>query len=184
MVPRWRLTRCEIAIVVASRTTGAMVDRLKMNEFLDVLESSATQPRTETPFPLRSRSPISLEAPIMRRTIRTLLASALLVMCLPLAMTAADKDDEMVDNPMYTAWASFKPGATATHLEKTTYSGEKTPVPDEKVITYTLVSVSADKVVVRTVVVEREVFGTVESSPAKHTYPAKLKKSYVAEAVP
>jgi hypothetical protein len=120
----------------------------------------------------------------MQRTIRALLASAILVVSLPLVATSADKDEEMVDNPMYTHWANFKAGATATVHEKTTYSGDKPAVPDEKVVTYTLVSVSKDKVVVRAVVVEQEVFGTVESAPARHTYPAKLKKSYVAEAIP
>jgi len=118
----------------------------------------------------------------MHRTIRALLACAVLVVSLPLAAISAD--DEMVDNPMYNAWASFKPGATATVLEKTTYSGDKSPVPDEKVITYTLVSVSKEKVVVRTVVVEQEVFGSVENSASRHTYPAKLKKTYLEEAVP
>ena len=120
----------------------------------------------------------------MLRTIRALLASAILVVSLPLAATPADKDDEMVENPMYAHWAKFKPGATATVHEKTTYSGEKLPVPDEKTVTYRLVSVSDDKVVVSSVVVEQEVFGTVESSPSRHTYPAKLKKSYIEAAVP
>jgi len=120
----------------------------------------------------------------MQRTNRALLASAILL-SFPLATILAQKDkEEMVDNPMYGAWAKFKPGATVTMFEKTTYSGENTPVPDEKVITSTLVSVSDGKVVVSSVVVEQEVFGTVENSPAKHNYPAKLKKSHVAEAVP
>jgi len=120
----------------------------------------------------------------MRRTIRALLASGILVVSLPLAAIAGDKEDEMVDNPMYTAWADFKPGATATVTENTTYSGDTNPVPDRKVVTYTLLSVSPDKVVVRAVVVEQEVLGTVENAPTKHTYPAKLKKSYLAAAAP
>src|SRR5262249_52634505 len=119
----------------------------------------------------------------MLRTIRALLASAVLVLSLPLPATADDKD-EMVDNPRYTAWANFKPGATSTVFEKTTYSGDKNPVPDQKVVTYTLLSVSPDKVVVRAVVVEQELLGTVENAPTKHTYPAKLKKSYLAVAAP
>ena len=118
----------------------------------------------------------------MRRTIRALLASGILL-SLPLPAAAGDKE-EMVDNPMYTAWANFKPGATSTVSEHTTYSGDTNPVPDQKLITYTLLSVSPDKVVVRAVVVEREVLGTVENAPTKHTYPAKLKKSYLAAAAP
>jgi hypothetical protein len=120
----------------------------------------------------------------MLRTIQALLASGILVVSLPLPATAVDKDDEMVDNPMYTAWANFKPGATATLSEHTSYSGDTNPVPDRKTITYTLVSVSPDKVVVSAAVVEQEALGTVESAPTKHTYPAKLQKSYLAKAVP
>jgi hypothetical protein len=120
----------------------------------------------------------------MRRTILALLASGILVVFLPLPATAGEKDDEMVDNPMYKAWAKFKPGATSTVSESTTYSGDTNPVPDHKTITYTLVSVSPDKVVVSAVTVEQEVLGTVESAPTKHTYPAKLKKSYLAKAAP
>ena len=118
----------------------------------------------------------------MLRTIRALLATGSLFVLLPLL--GAAEGDEMVENPMYAAWAGFKPGAAATVLEKTTYRGNQNPVPDEKVVTYTLLSVSADKVVVRAVVVEQELLGTVESAPTKHTYPAKLKKSYLAVAAP
>jgi hypothetical protein len=38
--------------------------------------------------------------------------------------------------------------------------------------------------VVQAVVVERELLGTVESAATRHTYPAKLKKSYVSVAAP
>jgi hypothetical protein len=120
----------------------------------------------------------------MLRTIRALLASGILIVSVPLPATAGDKGDEMVDNPMYTAWANFKPGAKTTVLEKTTYSGDTNPVPDQKEITYTLLSVSPGKVVVSGVVIEQDVLGTVENAPTKHTYPAKLKKSYLAEAAP
>jgi hypothetical protein len=119
----------------------------------------------------------------MLRTMRVLLATSLLCVSLPLPATAGEKD-EVVDNPSYAAWAGFKPGATATLTETTKYSGDTNPIPDEKVVTYTLLSVSPDKVVVRAVVVERELLGTVESAPTKHTYPAKLKKSYLAVAAP
>ena len=68
----------------------------------------------------------------MLRTIWALLASGLLVVSLPLPATAGEKDDDMVDNPMYTAWAKFKPGATSTVSQHTTYSGDTSPVPDRK----------------------------------------------------
>jgi hypothetical protein len=112
------------------------------------------------------------------------MATGMLFVLLPLPTTAGGDKDEDVDNPMYAAWAGFKPGATATLTETTTYSGDTNPIPDQKVVTYTLLSVSADKVVVRAVVVEQELLGTVESAPTKHTYPAKLKKSYLAVAAP
>ena len=120
----------------------------------------------------------------MLRTIWALLASGILVVSLPLPVAAAEKDDEMVANPAYTAWAKFKPGATSTVSQHTTYSGDTNPVPDQKTITYKLLSVSPDKVVVSAVTVEQEVLGTIENAPTKHTYPAKLKKSYLAKAAP
>jgi hypothetical protein len=116
--------------------------------------------------------------------ICTLLATGVLLALPSLPATAADDQDEMVANPLYTAWANHKPGATATLLEVTTYSEDKNPVPDRKRVIYTLVSVSPERVVVRAVVVEQELLGTVESAPTRHTYPAKLKKSYLAVAAP
>src|SRR5262249_40475502 len=65
------------------------------------------------------------------------------------------------------------------------FSGEdKNPAPEVKVVTYTLVSTSPTQVVVRAVVVEPELFGTVESAATKHTYPAKFKQSYVEATLP
>jgi hypothetical protein len=90
----------------------------------------------------------------------------------------------MVDNPMYTAWAGFKPGATATVAETTTYTSDKNPIPDKKVVTYTLLNVSPNEVVVSAVVVEQDLLGSIESAPTKHHFPAKLKKSYLAVAAP
>jgi hypothetical protein len=119
----------------------------------------------------------------MLRTVKTVLAMGMLIVSLPLVAAAGDKD-EMMDNPMYAGWANHKPGATATLDEKTTYTGDKNPIPDEKVVTYTLVSVSPERVVVRAVVREPELLGFVESAPTRHIYPAKLKKSYLAVAVP
>lgn len=120
----------------------------------------------------------------MLRKVCALLSIGILVVVLPFAASAEDDKDEMVTNPMYTAWASFKPGASATVLEETSYSGDKEPVPDRKVVAYTLLSVTPEKAVVRAVVVEQELLGTVESAPTKHSYPAKLKKSYLAVAAP
>jgi hypothetical protein len=121
----------------------------------------------------------------MVRTLLTLLALGTLFLSVPFLAAAEDDKDKLIDNPIYGAWSNHKPGAAATVAETTTYSGEeKNQLPDHKVITYTLLSVSDAKVVVRAVVVEQELLGTVEASPTKHSYPAKLKKSYVEAALP
>ena len=120
----------------------------------------------------------------MLRTNRALLAIAFLLSPICLFASAGDDKEEMVDNPAYASWANHKPGATSTVLEKTTYSNEKDPTPDEKVVTYTLSKISPESAVVQAVVVEQALLGTVESAPTKHTYPAKLKKSYLAVAAP
>lgn len=114
----------------------------------------------------------------MRKTVRGLLALGLL---LTFGLISFAQDDEMVDNPKYTFWAKFKPGATASLREVTKYSGpEKENYPggvDEKIVTYRLVNVNKDRAVVLTTVTEEEFLGTVESAPTRLTYPAKVKKA-------
>jgi hypothetical protein len=94
---------------------------------------------------------------------------------------AADDGGEMVDNPKFKFWANFKPGATSTYTEATKYQGpEKASVPggvERKTITYRLLSVTRDKVVVLTTVVEEDFLSTVESAPTRITFPAKVKKA-------
>jgi hypothetical protein len=121
----------------------------------------------------------------MLRTMRALLMIGTILLSAPLLAAQDAGKDKLVDNPMYEVWAKHKPGATATLEEKTTYTGEeKNPAPDVKVVTYTLLSTSPTEVVVRAVVVEQELLGTIESAPTKHTYPARLKQSYVEAALP
>jgi hypothetical protein len=92
----------------------------------------------------------------------------------------AGEGDDLVDNPRYKFWANFKPGATSTYTQMTKYSGpEKASLPggvEAKTITYRLVSVNKDKVVILTTVVEDDFLSTVESAATKITYPAKVKK--------
>jgi hypothetical protein len=94
---------------------------------------------------------------------------------------AAADGDELVDNPRFKFWANFKPGATSTYSEATKFHGpEKASLPggvERKTITYRLLSVSKDKVVVLTTVVEEDFLSTVESAPTRITYPAKVKKA-------
>ena len=121
---------------------------------------------------------------MLRRFLPTLAAMT----CLALAMARAGHAEDMVTNPRYKGWAAFKPGATVTHKEKTRFPagsplGEYYPEGfDERDITYKLVSVSPDKVVVETVVLDYELLSQVEAAPTRIIYPAKVKRAYVEEA--
>src|SRR5262245_63136347 len=94
---------------------------------------------------------------------------------------AEDGKDGMTENPKYRFWAKFKPGATSTYTQTTKLHGpEKASLPggvEHKTITYRLLSVSKDKVVVMATVVEEDFLSTVESAPTRITYPAKVKKA-------
>ena len=89
--------------------------------------------------------------------------------------------EERVANPFYKFWASSKPGSTAVHLEQTKLSGpEGKLVPDgvdEKRVTYKLVSVNDNRVVVEMVVTEEDFLGYIQAPPTRRIYPAKWKKS-------
>jgi hypothetical protein len=108
--------------------------------------------------------------------------------CLALATASAGDADEVVANPRYKGWADFKPGATITHKEKTRFpagspQGKYYPEGvEERDVTYKLVSVSPDRVVVETIVVDYELLSQVESAPTRITYPAKVKKANVEGA--
>lgn len=113
----------------------------------------------------------------MRKTTCGVFALGLVM---ALSVTVAAQED-MTDNPMYGFWAKFAPNATSTYQETTKYHGpEKENYPggvDSKTVTYKLQTKGKDKVVVTTTVVEEDFLSTVESSPTKVTYPAKVKKA-------
>lgn len=94
--------------------------------------------------------------------------------------------DEMVANPLFTYWKNFKPGSSATHVETTTLTGQdKKLAPDGtdvKEVTYKLVKVTDESVVVDTIVVEHLFLRTVEQPATRTTFPAKVKKSHLAAA--
>jgi hypothetical protein len=117
----------------------------------------------------------------MSRKLRGLLVLGALVTVGLAVGRAADKGDDLVDNPKYKFWSNFKAGATSTYTETTKLHGpEKATVPggvETKTITYRLLSVDKDKAVVLTTVVEEDFLSTVESAPTKITYPAKAKKA-------
>ena len=108
--------------------------------------------------------------------------------CLGLAAARAADADDLVTNPRYKGWADFKPGATVTHKEKTRFpagSPEGKYYPegvDERDITYKLVSMTPDRAVVETVVLDYELLSQVEEAPTRVIYPAKVKRQYVEEA--
>jgi hypothetical protein len=122
----------------------------------------------------------------MFRSLSGLLAAAALVL-LPSSAVRAEEKDEMVPNPKYVYWANCKPGSTVTHIEKTTFpdAAAKLLAPDGvdiKEITYKLLSVTPEKVVVETTVTEYDFLSQIEQAPTKITFPAKIKKAHL-EAV-
>src|SRR6476661_2164348 len=112
----------------------------------------------------------------MRKLIATFLGLAVVLMF----ARSAYPGDDLVDNPMYKFWGSFKPGSTSVYHEVTKHSGaEKASLPggkEDKLISYKLLSVDDKKAVVQVVVVEQEFLGALESAPTKMIYPAKIKK--------
>lgn len=90
----------------------------------------------------------------------------------------------MTANPFYTNWANAKKGSVAIVEEK---SSLKTPEAkqfldgeDVKTIKYTLLEINPRRVVVETVVTERENLGLVEAAPTKHIYPAEVRAEHLA----
>lgn len=108
------------------------------------------------------------------------------LVCLMFAATGW-AEDEMVANPFYGRWASFKPGSTAVHIERTKLTGEDSELaPDgveEKRIAYKLVEVGTDRVVLEMVVTEKQLLGYVESAPTRHIFPAKIKKAQLERII-
>ena len=121
----------------------------------------------------------------MRYTTKCVLVTCVLGLVVSLA-AGFGGDGEMTDNPYYKHWAGFKVGTTVIHTEKTTFGDDATDdLPggvDEKTIAYKLVSVSPERVVVESVVLEKEFLSITESAHTKIVYPAKVKKAHL-EAV-
>ena len=120
--------------------------------------------------------------------LRRFLPALAALTCLALTTARAGDADDLVTNPRYKGWAEFKPGATLTHKEKTRFpagspQGKYYPEGvDERDVTYKLVSVSPDKVVVETVVLDYELLSQIEAAPTRIIYPAKVKRTNVEGA--
>jgi hypothetical protein len=120
--------------------------------------------------------------------LRRFLPALAALTCLALTTARAADADDLVTNPRYKGWADFKPGATVTHKEKTRFpagspEGKFYPTGiDERDVTYKLVSVSPDKVVIETVVLDYELLSQVEAAPTRIIYPAKVKRAHVEAA--
>jgi hypothetical protein len=118
----------------------------------------------------------------MRYTTRWLVAG---VLGLAVSLTVSfGADEETTENPYYKYWTGFKKGSTVVHTEKTTFGDDATDeLPggvDEKTVKYKLVSVSPKRVVLETVVSEKEFLSATESAPSKIIYPAKVNKANLA----
>ena len=120
--------------------------------------------------------------------LRRFLPALAALTCLSLATARGADTDDLVTNPRYKGWAEFKPGATLTHKEKTRFpagspQGKYYPEGvDERDVTYKLVSVSPDKAVVETVVLDYGLLSQVEAAPTRIIYPAKVKRANVEGA--
>src|SRR5262249_4020061 len=135
-------------------------------------------------FPTANGRLIPFLACPRRRTmsrIRLLLGAALALAVLLPAIQGQEKD-ALADNPLYKYWVSFKPGAVCVRKEKVHYGPDGSGGIDEKDITYKLVQVAKDKVVVQVVVVDHDLLEIIESAPTRITYPARVKKSALEES--
>src|SRR5688500_9361061 len=98
----------------------------------------------------------------MSKFASTLLA---LISLVTVGLAISQAGDEMVENPKYKFWSSFKPAATSTYTQTTKFHGpEKATVPggvETKTIVYRLQSVNKDSVVVVTTVVEEDFLSTI-----------------------
>jgi hypothetical protein len=93
---------------------------------------------------------------------------------------AEEEKAALADNPYYKRWAVFKVGSTVTTVEKETLSGPDKKLAPDGVVTkefvYKLLKVTPTEVVVEVVETEYDFLSTIEQSPAKITYPAKVSK--------
>lgn len=114
----------------------------------------------------------------MSTLIRWSLAAVVLFPSAVLLAQEKGKDGDTVENPYFKYWSKSKVGASVDLKETTkTPARDGTEASEEvKLISHKLVELTPEKAVVETTVTEGEVFGFVQSAPAKHIYPAKMNK--------
>jgi hypothetical protein len=119
-------------------------------------------------------------------------AAVLLAVALPLALATAREEkaekEEMVPNPAYKNWSSFKKGATVTlkevvveHLTDNPHAIDATARPHkpmEILNTYTLQEVTPERAIVRWVQTDVHHHHLTEHSPKRIIYPAKAPAAH------
>jgi hypothetical protein len=85
--------------------------------------------------------------------------------------------DDAKDNPNYLVWAKFKPGSTSTVVADIRDGQDNVHIET----TRTLVSVSAETVVVETVSIRKTKGHEITQAPIKQTIPAKTNKDEIKE---
>ena len=117
----------------------------------------------------------------MRKLMPCTLAATAILMIYALAQgIAKDDKEEMVDNPYYKGWMGFKPGSKVILQEKTVYGDGGT---EERTLEYRLTAIDAERVTVRTAVIERELLSLIETAPTKIYYPVKVSKAEMTAAL-
>jgi hypothetical protein len=113
-----------------------------------------------------------------------LLAAGVLTLAVALPAGFGGEKEGMADNPWYVHWANFKPGTIVVHSEETVFGDDaKDEVPggvDRKTVRYKLLEVTPKRVVVETVVTEKDFLSSIQAAPTKIIYPAKVNKANLA----
>ena len=135
----------------------------------------------ERPFDLAVRNVVPWSS-LMQRVLHLIAAVALVFGSLSAAARAAD--EESVPNPPYKHWSAFKAGTTVTQKEKIHFLDKDSDEADyysggvsEKDVTYKVLEVTPQKVVLQSTIAEHGRGSIVEHAPTKITYPATIAKS-------
>jgi hypothetical protein len=107
---------------------------------------------------------------------RAFLFALVVVACFAGAVRA-DDSAATKDNPNYLVWSKFKPGSTTTVVADITEGKDNVHIET----TRTLLSVSADNVVIETTSIRKTKGHEITQAPVKQTIPAKTDKDEIKE---